>query len=184
MNSFDGDRALPERSSAYRAVSGLTSAIAGVFVVLDMAIGPVLHPVVRIIAASRLVGLLRDFSQRLPAYVALAFLAVPLAIAEPAKIYALYLIGDGRYVSGLVVLAAAYLISIFLIDTIYEGARPQLRSIAPFAAAVDWMSAIRSKVVGAVRASRPYAIARKQVLRVRAWFGRRFARAAARKRTT
>ena len=153
-----------------RASSGIASTIVGGFVLLDMAAGPFLRPIGRFISESGPIELIRRLSRRLPAYVALLALIVPLAIAEPAKIFALYLIGEGHYISGLVTLAVAYIVSLLLVDTIYEGARPQLRSIAWFARIVDRVSAIRLTVMSAVRESRPYLAAKKAVLRVRALF--------------
>lgn len=164
---------MPQASLPRRASSGLVSTVIGGFVLLDMAAGPVLRPLGRFITESGPIEMIRRLSRRLPAYVALVALVVPLAIAEPAKVFALYLIGEGHYISGLVTLAVAYIVSLLLVDTIYEGARPQLRSIAWFARLVDRVSAIRLTVMSAVRTSKPYLAAKKLVLRVRALFRNR-----------
>ena len=158
------DRTLPAR-----ILSGVARAVVGIFVLLDMAAGPVLRPLGRLIVESGPIAMIRRLSRRLPAYVALVFLVVPLAIAEPAKVYALYLIGEEHYIAGLLTLAAAYLVSLVLVDTIYDGARPQLRSIAWFAVVVDRISAIRLAVLSWVRESAPYVAAQKYVSRIRAW---------------
>ena len=171
---------MTERSYAYRAVSGIASVIAAAIVLIDMVLGPIFRPLTQMISRSSSIGVLRTFSRRLPAYVALFALAVPLAVAEPAKIFALYLIGEEHYISGVVLLCGAYLVSLVLVDTIYEGARPQLRSITWFSSIVDQIARVRFTVMTAIRESRPYGIARTQTLRFRAWFGRRLARASQR----
>lgn len=152
-----------------RLLSGIASAVVGFIVLLDMVVGPVLRPIGRFIDRLGPIEAIRRLSRRLPAYVALVCLAIPLAVAEPAKIFALYLIGKEHYISGLLTLGAAYLVSLVLIDTIYDGARPQLRSIVWFAALVDRIAAIRLAVMTRVRASKPYIEGRKIVTRVRAW---------------
>lgn len=152
-----------------RFASGVASAVVGFIVLLDMVVGPILRPIGRFIDQLGPIDAIRRLSRRLPAYVALACLAVPLAVAEPAKIFALYLIGEEHYISGLLTLGAAYLVSLVLVDTIYDGARPQLRSIVWFAALVDRIAEIRLAVMTRVRASKPYIEGRKIVTRVRAW---------------
>lgn len=152
-----------------RLLSGVASAVVGLIVLLDMVIGPVLRPIGRFIDQLGTIEHIRRLSRRLPAYVALVCLAVPLLVAEPAKIFALYLIGEGHYIAGPVTLALAYLVSLVLVDTIYDGARPQLRSIVWFATLVDRIAAIRLAVMSRVRASKPYVEGLKLVQRTRAW---------------
>ncbi len=164
-------RDVSSHSIRSRALSGVAGVVVGAFTLLDMFFGPLVRPVSQWIAASSPVDFVRQWSRRLPAYVALIALMVPLAVAEPAKIFALYLIGEGHYFSGLATLAIAYLVSIVLIDSIYEGARPQLRSIQWFAALVDRVSAIRFAITTAVKESRAWrtaqAVAKKVRLRLR-----------------
>ena len=83
-------------------------------------------------------------------------LAVPYAIAEPAKLYGMFLVGRGHFVLGGAIVASAYLAILLLVETIYQGARSKLRSIAWFAALVDWASAIRDSVSEPIRSSRAY----------------------------
>jgi len=45
-------------------------------------------------------------------------------------VYGLVLIGQGHFVIGAATIVAAYLVSLLLVDTILEGAGPQLRSIS------------------------------------------------------
>ena len=152
-----------------RLLSGIASAVIGLIVLLDMVAGPVLRPIGRFIDQLGPIEHVRRLSRRLPAYVALICLAVPLLVAEPAKIFALYLIGEGHYIAGSLTLAVAYLVSLVLVDTIYDGARPQLRSITWFATLVDRVAAIRLAVMSRVRTSKPYLEGRKIVQRARAW---------------
>ena len=158
----------PKRSLQSRAVSGIATAIVGVLTLIDMVISPIVRPLSVYIGHSSPVDFIRNRCRRLPAYLALFALGVPLAVAEPAKIFALWLIGEGHYISGLVTLAVAYLVSLVLIDSIYEGARPQLRSIGWFAVMVDRISAVRISVMTTVRASRVWRAAQRIKLAVRA----------------
>ena len=150
--------------------------LVGTITLIDMAAGPVVRPLSKALTRSSPIAMLRRMSRRLPAYVALVCLILPLAVAEPAKVFALYLIGDGHYISGVGLMIAAYLVSLVLVDTIYEGARPQLRSITWFATIVDRVSVIRLAIVTRARETRAYRVLSERILRVRAWFGRRRAR--------
>ena len=148
-------------------LSGIAAGVVGVFTLLDLALGPFVRPASQWVSRSSPVDYVRHYARRLPAYVALVALIVPLAVAEPAKVFALYLIGEGHYISGVLTLGGAYLVSLVLIDSIYEGARPQLRSIQWFAALVDRISTIRLKVTTAVRESRVWRSAHLVVMAVR-----------------
>ena len=164
---------MADRSLPARALNGVGLALIGAVTLLDMVTGPVVRPLAQAISRSSPLEFIRRVARRLPAYLALLCLVLPLAVAEPAKIFALVLIGDGRYMLGIGTLVAAYLVSLLLVDTIYDGARPQLRSIGWFAIAVDYVAAIRSAVFAKIRQSRAYRIVRDRMQRVRAWFARR-----------
>ena len=139
-----------------RAATFPGSAVVASFTLLDMFGTPVFSPLARRLVETGPIAWVRDGSRRLPAYAALAALAVPFIVAEPAKIYGLVLIGRGHFVWGVATIVIAYLVSLVLVDTILEGAKPQLRSIEWFARLLDWMTSIKIAVTEYVTASRPY----------------------------
>ena len=157
-----------KRSFQSRAASGVAAVIVGALTLIDMVVSPIVRPLSLYIGHSSPVDFIRNRARRLPAYGALLALGVPLAVAEPAKIFALWLIGEGHYISGLATLGIAYLVSLVLIDSIYEGARPQLRSIGWFAVMVDRIFVIRVAVMTIVRASRAWRVVQRIKLAVRA----------------
>ena len=138
------------------------------YTLLDMLGVPAVRPLARVFLKTGPIAWTKRLSQRLPAYGALVMLAVPFIVAEPAKVYGLFLIGKGHLAWGIITIIAAYLVSLLLVDTIYDGARPQLRSIKWFAGLVDWASAIRGSVTSAVLASRPVLFAAGILARMRA----------------
>ena len=139
-----------------RVASYPGGAVVVFYTILDMLGVPAMSPLARRILDTGPIAWIRSGSQRLPAYVAIVALAVPFVFAEPAKVYGLVLIGQGHFVWGVVVVVLAYLVSLVLVDTIFEGARPQLRSITWFARLLDWATVIRASATTYVSTSRPY----------------------------
>ena len=109
-----------------RAATLPGSAVVASFTLPDMLGRPTFSPLARRLVESGPIAWVRTGSRRLPAYAALIALAIPFIVAEPAKVYGLILIGQGHFVCGCVTIALAYLISLVLVDTILEGAKPQL----------------------------------------------------------
>ncbi len=139
-----------------RAAAFPGGAVVASFTLLDMFGTPVFSPLARRLVETGPIAWVRDGSRRLPAYAALVALAVPFIVAEPAKVYGLVLIGRGHFVWGVATILLAYLVSLVLVDTILEGAKPQLRSIGWFARLLDWMTKIKIAVTEYVTATRPY----------------------------
>jgi len=79
----------------------------------------------------------------LPAYVILGPLALPFAIAEPAKILAVYLMATGHVVIGTLVLVAAYFVSLVIVERLFRGGRTKLLTIPWFKDAWRWLMALR-----------------------------------------
>jgi hypothetical protein len=71
-------------------------AVVILYVVLDGIVTPVVRPLLGWVARLRFVIGLQEIVAALPPYAILALLAVPFAFAEPAKIYALYLMTKGQ----------------------------------------------------------------------------------------
>ena len=128
----------------------------GIVALIDLVVARAVQPLAQRFTKSRPIRELRKLSQRLPAYGALCCLVIPFVVAEPAKIYGMFLLGTGHFLWGMFTIILAYFLSLMIADTILEGARPQLRSLVWFALLLDWVSEVRHNVATAVRSSPPY----------------------------
>jgi hypothetical protein len=71
---------------------------------------------------------------RLRPFPSLLLLAVPLAVVEPLKLTAVFLAGDGHFITGTVVIVCAYAVSLFLTERLFVIVRPKLMKLSWFAA--------------------------------------------------
>jgi hypothetical protein len=85
---------------------------------------------------------------RLPAYGLLTLFLVPLAIIEPLKVYGLFLFGEGRILSGIMVFVVAKVVGLGLAERLFAIGRDKLLSIPWFARCYEWLLAIRDTVHG------------------------------------
>lgn len=138
-------------------------------VILDELLRPLYRPVIRWFAALGLIRRMEAVIARMPPYAVLGVLAVPFIGVEPLKILALFWISQGRFVTGLLLLAAAYLGSFLLVERIYDAGEHQLMRIGWFARVMGFVGRIRSAVFTWARSTRAYAAARAAVQRVRTW---------------
>lgn len=129
------------------------------YVALDAIFTPMFLPLVRWTAQLQLIRRLQSFVATLPPYGALVCLAVPFAIAEPAKVYALALIATGNWPAGVIVMALAYLVSLLVGERIYAAGREKLRTIFWFARLMDWLVGLRDEFLAFARSTRAYAFA-------------------------
>jgi hypothetical protein len=128
-------------------------AVVVLYIVLDGIVAPVFGPLLKWVARLRIVIRLQDAVAALPAYAILVLVAVPMLVAEPAKLYALWLIGEGQLWAGMATITAAYVLSLVVAERIYHAGRTKLRTIAWFARLMDWLTSIRCRIVEFVRAS-------------------------------
>jgi hypothetical protein len=131
----------------------VAKAIVVVYVILDGIVSPVIRPLLRWVARLYFVIRLQDIVARLPPYAILVLLAVPLAVAEPAKIYALVLMGQGHFATGLVTITLAYLVSLVVVERIYNAGRMKLATIAWFAKLMNWLTGNRDRFLAWARAT-------------------------------
>jgi hypothetical protein len=88
--------------------------------------------------ANRIAGLwiferLRGWIVSLPRYPTLALFALPVAVLEPVKPMAAYLIGTGRAATGLIFLAGGEVLKLVLVERLFCICRDKLMSIPAFA---------------------------------------------------
>ena len=129
----------------------VAKAVVVVYVILDGIVTPIFRPLLRWVSRLRFVIRLQDIVAALPAYAILVLLLVPLAIAEPAKIYALLLMGEGHFASGIATMAMAYLVSLVVCERIYAAGREKLRTITWFAKLIDWLIGNRDRLLAWAR---------------------------------
>jgi hypothetical protein len=128
-----------------------------VYLALDALAAPLFRPLIRWFSRLRFVIRLQDVIAALPPYAILALLAVPFAIAEPAKLYAVVLLATGHVVIGAVLFILAYFVTFVVVERIYSAGRDKLRSIGWFARLIDWLFDFRDRVLAFVRATRAWA---------------------------
>jgi len=136
-------------------------AVVVLYVVLDGIVTPVVRPLLGWVARLRFVIRLQDIVAALPPYVILVLLAIPFAFAEPAKIYALYLMTEGHFATGLGTISMAYLVSLLVVERIYHAGSAKLKTIPWFAKLMDWLTGISDRLLAWARATRIWAFSVK-----------------------
>ena len=150
-----------ENSRLRRLFLLATKAVVVLYVVLDGIVTPVVRPLLGWVTRLRFVIRLQDIVAALPPYAILVLLAVPFAFAEPAKIYALYLMTEGHFATGLVTISMAYLVSLLVVERIYHAGQGKLQTIVWFAKLMDWLTGIRDRLLAWARATRIWAFSVK-----------------------
>ena len=77
---------------------------------------------------------LRRYLQSLGPYASLAVLAVPVLIVEPLKLAAVFVLGNGHWITGLIAILCAYAVSLLVVERIFIIVEPKLLTLPWFAA--------------------------------------------------
>ena len=132
--------------------------VIAVLVIASEVARPVYRPLVNWFSSLSIVVHFGEFVGSLPRAVILVLFVVPLAIAEPLKIYALFVIARGHVISGLVIIALAYLMSFLLVERLFHAGREKLLTYGWLKWIMDrvetvrgWVIEIKENVVAAVR---------------------------------
>ena len=104
--------------------------VVAILVLISELVRPIYRPVVRWISTWPIVVHFSDFVSSLPRGVILVLFAIPFAIAEPLKIYALIVMARGHFIIGLVIIILAYLMSFVLVERIFHAGREKLLTYA------------------------------------------------------
>jgi len=134
-----------------RRLARLGDLLVGAYIVIEQLVLPVIRPAARVLALLPPFVWIEQGAAKLPPYAALFALAVPFAIAEPAKVFGLYLIGEEQVWLGVLVIVSAYLVSLLIVDRIYEGARFNLLTIGWFAKLMSWLIGAREAMLERLR---------------------------------
>jgi hypothetical protein len=127
------------------------------YVVLDAIVIPIFRPLTRWLARLRLVTALEGYIAQLPPLVILILLLVPFLSAEPAKVYALYLMGTGHLATGVTMFVGAYIVSLVLVEHIYHAGKAKLRTLPWFAKVTDWLFDLRDRLVAWMKSTPAWA---------------------------
>jgi hypothetical protein len=108
------------------------------YFLLDAIFLSFIRPIFRVLARLGLFDKLTRAIESLGPYTTLALFVVPLAVLEPAKPVGLYLIAEGHYVHGVIVIAGAELMKMAIVERIYHIGKPKLMTIPLFARVHDF----------------------------------------------
>jgi hypothetical protein len=84
-------------------------------------------------------------------YQSLLLLAVPTSIVEPLKLVAVAIAGDGHWVTGMLVIIAAYAASLLLVERLFVIVKPKLMTLSWFARFWTWLVGLRVRWLKAVK---------------------------------
>jgi hypothetical protein len=112
----------------------------------------------------RIPRFIHRFLNRIGPYQALLILAVPLAIVEPLKLVALFVVGGGHFIAGLLIMICAYTGSLFITERLFVVLKPKLLTLPWFAVAWQWFVTVRDKLIYWLR--RTWTRLRRNVRRV------------------
>jgi len=107
--------------------------VAVIVVLVDDVFRVFVIPAVRALARLGLIRRIEAGVAKLPPTGILMLFLIPLAIIEPFKVYALYLFGQGRFLSGAAMFVLAKVIGLGLAERLFAIGRDKLLSIRWFA---------------------------------------------------
>ncbi|MGA7071173.1 hypothetical protein [Bradyrhizobium sp.] len=90
---------------------------------------------------------LRRFMEGLGPYQSLVILAVPTSLVEPLKLVALAVAGEGHWITGTIMIVAAYATSLLLVERLFVIVKPKLLTLRWFARLWELFVILRSKVI-------------------------------------
>ena len=100
---------------------------------------------------------LRHSIERLGPYQSLLLLAVPTSIVEPLKLVAVAIAGDGHWITGTVMIVAAYATSLLLIERLFVIVKPKLLKLRWFARLWCRFTVLRYRLAACFRQPKPIA---------------------------
>ncbi len=90
---------------------------------------------------------LRGRLQKLGPHTSLVVLAAPTAVIESLKLTAAFVLGDGHWTTGLMVLLCAYAASLFVTERLFQIVRPKLMRLPWFKTAWTAFVSTRKKTL-------------------------------------
>ena len=147
------------RGSPYKHLLLPLRIVVAALVVISEIARPLYHPFVTWVSSLSFVIHIGDRVASLPRLAILILFVVPFAIAEPLKIYALFVIAKGHWMLGVAIIVFAYLMSFLLVERIFHAGREKLLSYGwlrwimdRVEAVRDWLAEIKKSVATMIRA--------------------------------
>ncbi|MDI4664955.1 hypothetical protein K9U40_11530 [Xanthobacter autotrophicus] len=125
--------------------------VCGLVIVLDELVRPLYRPLLRRLAALRLMQAFEAWVGRRSPYTVLVLIGVPLAIVEPVKFLALIGIANGHVKTGTLAFLLAYFVSFVVIERTFSAGRAQLMTLRPVAWIIMTLGALRASIVAWLR---------------------------------
>ena len=86
---------------------------------------------------------IRHRIERLGPYQSLLLLAVPTSVVEPLKLIAVAIAGEGHWITGTIMIVAAYATSLLLLERLFLIVKPKLMTLNWFARLWTWLTSLR-----------------------------------------
>ena len=96
---------------------------------------------------------LRRFIEGLGPYQSLLLLLIPASIVEPLKLVAVAVAGEGHWITGTVMVVAAYAASLLIVERLFRIVKPKLLTLPWFARLWNWFVSVRGKAAGLFRSA-------------------------------
>src|SRR6476659_1287790 len=77
--------------------------------------------------------------QKMGPYTSLVLLLVPLLLVEPLKLVAVFVAGNGHWLTGTGMLVAAYAASLLVVERLFRVVKPKLMMLSWFARSWTWV---------------------------------------------
>ena len=86
---------------------------------------------------------LRRYIERLGPYQSLVLLLIPTSLVEPLKLIAVAIAGEGHWITGTIMIVAAYATSLLLLERLFLIVKPKLMTLNWFARLWTWLTSLR-----------------------------------------
>lgn len=142
------------------------------YTILDELLFPLFRPLIVWLTGLRLFQRIGAALGRLPPYVALVALAVPLVVIEPAKLLALWRAAQGHIVQGAILLLVAQVLSLLVCERIFHAAYRPLMRIGWLQALLGWLFGLRDRAIALARSTVGWKQAVRLARAVASWWRR------------
>jgi hypothetical protein len=89
----------------------------------------------------------RSRIERMGPYQSLLLLVIPTSLVEPLKLIAVAVAGEGHWITGTVMIIAAYGCSLLFVERLFHAVKPKLLTLPWFLRLWNWVVFVRGKVV-------------------------------------
>jgi hypothetical protein len=125
----------------------LFHALVAIILIVDALAKPFYKPIINWAANLKIMSALEAQVQRMPRFAVLMLFAVPFAVAEPLKLYALLIMAGGHFIFGLFLLILSYLITFILVERIYHAGKDKLLTYAWFNWSMGHITYVRDRAL-------------------------------------